>query len=146
VTGTQCAVTRSCVTRTRQASRSTAGWKRWASAHYARDTLWFVHRHHASLASAEHIASLLGYPTGEVVAALEALEDLGLARRSRVSQAARLYEFAAPSDPQRADALDRLTSVADSRTGRLLLAKVLRRGAPGDVGRPLGLSPVTTAR
>jgi hypothetical protein len=107
------------------------------------DTLWFVHRHHASLVSAEHIAGLLGYPTGEVVAALEVLEHLGLAQRSRVSQAARLYELATPADPQRGDALDRLTGVAGSRAGRLLLAKALRRGAPSDRGRPSGLNPMT---
>jgi DNA-binding IclR family transcriptional regulator len=40
-----------------------------------------------------HIARLLGYATGEVVAALEYLESLGFVERSCVSQGVRLYQL-----------------------------------------------------
>src|SRR6266581_6479138 len=57
--------------------------------------LVFLYLHQTSLVSAEHIARLLGYATGEVAAALEHLESLGFVERSRVSQGARLYQFTA---------------------------------------------------
>ncbi len=90
------------------------------------DVLVFLYRHQASLVSAEHIARLLGYATGEVVAALDRLEFLGLVARSRVSQGVRLYQYTAPAAPRRGDALDGLTTMADSRSGRLFLAKKFR--------------------
>lgn len=91
------------------------------------DVLVFLYRHRASLVSAEHIARLLGYSTSEAVAALESLEALGLVRRSRVSQGARLYQFAVPADPPRGEAVDRLMGVAASRTVRVLVTRKLRR-------------------
>ena len=94
------------------------------------DVLVFLCRHLASLVSAEHIARLLGYETGAVVAALDGLESLGLVDRSRVDQGVRLYQFAAPEDTGRGDTLGRLLTLADSRDGRLLLTKKLRCGAP----------------
>jgi hypothetical protein len=94
------------------------------------DVLVFLRRHLASLASAEHIARLLGYETGIVVDALDNLESLSLVDRSRVDQGVRLYQFAAPGDPGRGDTLGRLMTIADSRAGRLLLTRKLRRGAP----------------
>jgi hypothetical protein len=94
------------------------------------DVLVFLYRHLTSLVSAEHIARLLGHPTGEVVAALDCLEYLGLVERSRVNQGVRLYQFAAPEDPRPGGALDRLLTLASSRAGRLLLSKKLRRGNP----------------
>jgi hypothetical protein len=92
------------------------------------DLLVFLYRHHVSLVNAEHIARLLGYPTGEAVTALDTLESLGLVKRSRVSQGVRLYQFTGPADPPRADALDRLITLTESRAARLLLAKKLQRG------------------
>ena len=94
------------------------------------DVLVFLYRHQASLVSAEHVSRLLGYPTGAVVVALECLGSSGLVERSRVDQGVRLYQFAAPEDPQRGDALDRLLTLADSRAGWLLLCSKLRRGDP----------------
>lgn len=91
------------------------------------DVLVFLYRHQTSLVSAEHIARLLGYGTGVVVEALDSLESLGLVKRSRVSQGARLYQFTAPADPPRGNAFDRLRVFADSRAARLRLAKKLRR-------------------
>ena len=95
------------------------------------DVLVFLYRHLTSLASGEHIARLLGWPTAEVVSGLDALESLGLVKRSRVDQGVRLYQFTPPPDSPRGDALARLLNVAESRSGRLLLAKELGRG-----GRP----------
>lgn len=93
------------------------------------DLLVFLHRHHASLVGAEHVARLLGYPTGEVIAALDHLETLGLVERSRVNQGVRLYHFVAPGDPRRSNALERLLGIAQARAGRLLLVKKLGRAS-----------------
>jgi biotin operon repressor len=101
---------------------------RIASRHHW-DMLVFLYRHQTSLVSAEHIARLLGYTTGEVVAALEYLEALGLVARSRVSQGVRLYQFTAPADTPSGDACHRLMRVADSRAVRLFLAKRWRQGS-----------------
>jgi hypothetical protein len=92
------------------------------------DVLVFLYRHSTSLVSAEHIARLLGYPTGEVFAALDSLEPLGLVERTRASQGVRLYQLRLPSDSPRGAALGWLTTFADSRDGRLSLAKKLQRG------------------
>src|SRR5271157_3430644 len=90
------------------------------------DVLVFQYRHQSSLVSAEHIARFLGYATAEVVAALDSLESSGLVERSRVSQGVRLYQLTAPADPTHRDALERLMTLADSHTVRLLLSR--RRG------------------
>ena len=89
------------------------------------DMLIFLYRHQPSLVSAEHIARFLGYATAEVVAALDSLESSGLVERSRVSQGVRLYRLTALADPTRRDALERLMTLADSHTVRLLLARRL---------------------
>src|SRR5262245_28301570 len=91
------------------------------------DMLVFLYRHKTSLVSAEHIARLLGYATGEAVAALEHLEALGFVARSRTSQGVRLYQFTAPTHTPAGDACHRLMRVADSRAVRLLLAKKWQR-------------------
>jgi len=100
---------------------------RIASRHHW-DMLVFLYRHQTSLVNAEHIARLLGYTTGEVVAALEHLESLGFVARSRVSQGVRLYQCTAPADTPPGAACHQLMRVADSRAVRLLLAKRWRRG------------------
>ena len=87
------------------------------------DVLVFLDRHPSILASNEHIAGLLSYATAEVVAALDRLECSGLVERSRVSQGVRLYQLTAPADHTRSDALERLKTLADSQTVRLLLAR-----------------------
>ncbi|MEX2309055.1 MAG: helix-turn-helix domain-containing protein [Pirellulales bacterium] len=94
------------------------------------DVLVFLYRHQSSLVSAEHIARFLGYPSAEVVATLDSLESSGLVERSRVSQGVRLYQVTAPADPARRDALERLMTLADSHTVRLLLARRLRGSDP----------------
>jgi DNA-binding MarR family transcriptional regulator len=90
------------------------------------DVLVFLYRHQTSLVSAEQIARLLGYATSAVGATLDNLESLGLVERSRAAQGVRLYQFTAPTDPPRGDALDQLMTCTDSRAVRLLLAKKLR--------------------
>ena len=92
------------------------------------DVLVFLFRHQISLFGAEYLASLLGYASGPVVAALDVLESLRLVERSRVSQGVRLYRFTVPADSQRGDALERLFALADSRAGRVVLSRKLRAG------------------
>ena len=62
------------------------------------DVLVFLYRHHASLASAEQIARLIGYPSFAVGKALEKLEAQGLIWRSRSSQGVRFYQFVFSED------------------------------------------------
>lgn len=87
------------------------------------DLLVFVYRHSTSLVSADHIARLLGYATGEVVAALEYLTALAFVTRSRPSHGVHLYQFSAPVDTPPGDACHRLLRIADSRAVRLRLAQ-----------------------
>ena len=92
------------------------------------DVLVFLYRHQISLFGAEYLASLLGYASGPVVAALDDLDSLRLIERSRVSEGVRLYRFTVPADPQRGDASERLFALANSRAGRVVLSKNLRAG------------------
>ena len=89
------------------------------------DVMVFQYRHHSSLVSAEHIARFLGHETAEVVTALDSLESSGLLGRSRISQGVRLIRVTALAEPARRDALERLMTLADSHTVRLLLARRL---------------------
>jgi hypothetical protein len=91
------------------------------------NVLVFLHAHRASLLGADHLARLLGYATEPVIAALDALESLGLVERSRVSGGARLYQFCAPPVGGRGEALERLMRLAGDREGWLLLSAQLRR-------------------
>jgi DNA-binding MarR family transcriptional regulator len=86
------------------------------------DMLVFLGRHPSILVSTESIVSFLGYATAEVLAVLDSLESSGLVERSRASQGVRLYQVTASADPARRDALERLMTLADSHTVRLLLA------------------------
>jgi DNA-binding MarR family transcriptional regulator len=90
------------------------------------DVLVFLSRHQSTLVRAEHIARLLGDATADVVAALDSLESSGLVQPSRVSQGVRLYQLTTPADATPRDALERLTTVADSHTVRLVLGRRLR--------------------
>jgi hypothetical protein len=98
------------------------------------DVLVFLHRHPTSLISAEHIARLLGHPTGEVVTALDSLESLGFVERSRVDQGVRLYQHVTPRRPGHGDILDRLLALGATRAGRLILSRTLRRDKPPNQG------------
>jgi predicted ArsR family transcriptional regulator len=90
------------------------------------DVLVFLHRHGAILTSAGQIAGLLGYGKAAVAAALERLESMGLAQRSRGSRGIRIYRFQPPADSRYGCFLE-LMGLAEKRTGRLLLVTILRR-------------------
>ena len=95
------------------------------------DVLVFLDRHPSSLLGADHIALFLSYANAEVVAALDSVESSGLVERSRVSQEeVRLYQLTAPADPTRSDALERLMTLADSHTVRLLMARMFAGQRP----------------
>jgi hypothetical protein len=96
------------------------------------DVLVFLHRHQISLVGSDHIAGLLGYANEPVADALESLEALRLVERSRVSQGARLYQFAVPPEPPRGEAFDRLLALGGQSASRLLLSKQLGRGGRDD--------------
>jgi len=89
------------------------------------DVLVFLHRHGVILNSEGQIARLLGYGKAGVAAALEKLESIGLAQRSRSSRGIHLYRFAPAADSRHACFLD-LMSLAEQRSGRLVLANILR--------------------
>ena len=90
------------------------------------DVLVFLDRHPSILVGTDDIVRFLGYATAEVVTALDSLDSSGLMERSRVSQGVRLYQLTAPAELTRRDALERLTTLADSHSVRLLLARRLR--------------------
>ena len=90
------------------------------------DALAFLYRHAASLGAAAQIARLIGYDKAEIAAALHRLEALGLIQRSRDSQGIRLYRFSVHPEPSRHSCLLELMSLAQNRTGRLLLLKHLK--------------------
>jgi DNA-binding MarR family transcriptional regulator len=90
------------------------------------DTLAFLYTHASSLGTAAQIARLIGYDKAEIGIALHKLETLGLMQRSRVSQGIRIYQFAEPPEASRRSCLEELMSMAQNRTGRLLLLKHLK--------------------
>ncbi len=94
------------------------------------DVLVFLYRHQTSLASAEQLARLLGYPSTVVGDALDTLESLKLVHRSRASQGVRFYQFVFSEQHLPPDSCFRqLMSLTENRSGRLLLTKKLRQRA-----------------
>jgi hypothetical protein len=92
------------------------------------DVLVFLYRHRASLASAEQLARLLGYPSKAVGDALDRLESQRLIQRSRSSQGVRFYQFLfSEANLAPESCFRRLMSLAENRTGRLLLVNNLRQ-------------------
>lgn len=92
------------------------------------DVLIFLYRHQFSLASAEQIGRLLGYPSNTVADALSKLESHGLVERSRSSQGVRFYQIIVSEQnlaPQ--SCFRQLMSLAGTRRGRLLVVKHLRK-------------------
>ena len=93
------------------------------------DVVVFLHRHRTILMSPADLARLMGYQAPIMLATLSTLAVRELIELSpHSSGAARLYRFAAPSEPSRRDALERLLTLGEHRSGRLLLCKHLRRG------------------
>ena len=96
------------------------------------DVLAFVYRHQASLANAEQISRMLGYPGIAVADALDHLESLKLIRRSRSSQGVRLYQFvSSEADAPSCNCFRQLIELAATPAGRLLLMKKLRHHRAG---------------
>ncbi len=91
------------------------------------EVLTFFHRHRITLLPAEYLARLLGYPIESIVAALDALTTLQLLEWAPETHGTRGYEFIVPPVLTRSEALERLFALSDHRSGRLLLAKHLRR-------------------
>ena len=92
------------------------------------DVLAFVYRHKVTLANADQIAHMLGYPSTTVGDALDHLETLKLIRRSRASQGARVYQFvnsevASPFH----SCFQRLIEIGGDPAGRVSLMKALRQ-------------------
>jgi DNA-binding MarR family transcriptional regulator len=90
------------------------------------DALAFLHRHGASLASAEQISRLLGYRSDALCKALDSLTASGLVVRSRNSRGLRLYRLAGS-----VAALDELIGMVNDREGRLLLIEQFGQRARG---------------
>jgi DNA-binding MarR family transcriptional regulator len=90
------------------------------------DVLAFVYRHGASLASIDQIASLLGYESTVVRAALDRLQSLNLIERSRLSEGVRFYRMLALTNAGRRRRLEEIVKLSETRVGRLLLAKRLK--------------------
>ncbi len=94
------------------------------------DVLVFIYRHHSSLMSAEEMGRFLGYPAMLVGDALDRLESQKLVTRSRFSQGVRFYYMVVSAKHLApASCLRRLMSLAENRTGRLLLLKHLRKSS-----------------
>ncbi len=90
------------------------------------DVLAFVSSRKASLITADGIASLIGYETTAVSAALDHLEDENLIERSELSQGVSLYRILTLRDVTRQACLLQLISLSKTRAGRILLAKELK--------------------
>ena len=96
------------------------------------DVLVFLYRHPTSLASVEQIARFVGCPGNEVGDALDKLDSRGLIKRSRTSQDARMYQFVYSEALLAPESCFRqLLALSESRTGRLLLSKKLKRQRVG---------------
>src|SRR5438309_881971 len=83
------------------------------------DVLTFLYGHQTSMVGPEHLSRLLGYPTKSILAVLDALEQIGLVERSRLSQGTRLYQFIMPNKPPHSEAFERLLALSSLHGGRL---------------------------
>ena len=91
------------------------------------DLLLFFARHRRALLTSDQLAALLGYEVKDIAASLELLLDAGLLSRTpNRKHAARLYVFAAGSDPER-EWVPALLRVGSTREGRLEMMRALRR-------------------
>jgi DNA-binding MarR family transcriptional regulator len=89
------------------------------------DVFAFVYRHTTSLTAAEQIARLLGYESAVVGGALDRLESQKLINRSRPSRGVRFYRVTNSKDVEQQCCLRELVTLAESRAGRLELARQL---------------------
>lgn len=91
------------------------------------DVLIFLHRHGKILSTAEQLARLLGLDSERIGNALDRLESRELITFSRKSRGgARFYKAAVSSDSAAWNCFERLLSLTRNRSGRLMLAKMLK--------------------
>jgi hypothetical protein len=102
------------------------------------DLLLFFARHRRALLTSDQLAALLGYGAKDIAASLELLLDAGLLSRTpNRKHAARLYVFAAGSDPER-EWLPPLLTLGSTREGRLEMMRALRRRLSTESGDASG--------
>ena len=87
------------------------------------EVLTFFHRHPTSVLPASYLARLLGYPMEPVATVLDSLATLRLLEWSPQPRGARAYQVVVSPVPSRSEALERLLSLSENRSGRLLLGK-----------------------
>ena len=90
------------------------------------DVFTFVSSRKATLTSTDRIASLIGYETAAVSAALDHLEHEKLIERSQPSRGVSFFRILPSTDAARQACLLQLISLAKTRAGRVLLAKQLK--------------------
>ena len=103
------------------------------------DVLAFIYRHGTNLASADHIARLLGYDKTVVGAALDSLTSTGLVKRSRNSRGARLYQIADVIPGDRGPYLEEMMKLTEGRRGRILLIAQLKQASGNELRGRAGL-------
>jgi DNA-binding MarR family transcriptional regulator len=93
------------------------------------DILAFVYRHGPTLTTTVQIARLIGYESTVVGDALNRLERAKLIERSGPSQGegARLHRMRASTDARHRQYLQQFVNLSESRDGRLLLSKLLKK-------------------
>ena len=91
------------------------------------EVLTFFHRHPTSVLPASYLARLLGYPMEPVATVLDSLATLRLLEWSPQPRGAHAYHVVVSPVPPRSEALERLLSLSDNRSGRLLLGKYFGR-------------------
>ena len=91
------------------------------------EVLTFFHRHPTSVLPASYLARLLGYPMEPVATVLDSLATLRLLEWSSQPRGACAYHVVVSPVASRSVALERLLSLSDSRSGRLLLGKHFER-------------------
>ena len=94
------------------------------------DVLAFVFNRRTSLTSADRIASLVGYESTVVSAALERLEGERVVGRSQTLQGVSFYRILTSTDAARQGSLLQLISLSRTRAGRVLLARQLKPDSP----------------
>lgn len=103
------------------------------------DVLSFIYRHGTSLASADRIASLLGYGNAVVGSTLAMLISGGLVERSRNDCGVRVYRLADRStDDSLRTSLEALIKVASDRQTRLMFIAHFRQRQNGKGRRERG--------
>ena len=89
--------------------------------------LTFFHRPPTSVLRSSYLAGLLGYPLEPVATVLDSLANLRLLEWSPQPPGARAYQVVVSPVPSRSADLERLLSLSDNRSGRLLLSMYFGR-------------------